>query len=311
MTELLVVGEALVDVVSTPDGRQEHPGGSPMNVAIGLARLGASVTLATRLGTDARGRAIAHHLADSAVRLAPGSIDPATRTSSATATIGPDGSASYDFDIAWDVAELPTTGFELVHTGSIGALMAPGSGAVARCFESVDGGVLRSFDPNIRPSVLGSRGEVLPLVERLARASTVVKLSDEDARWLHPELDPLEVTAHYARLGASIVVVTRGGDGSLLRVGAETADVSAPIVDVSDTIGAGDSFMAGLLFGLTTSIGAGRVRAAAFDDILQAARFAAACAAITVGRPGADLPRRHEVAVPALVPAPAPSERGN
>ena len=300
MTDLLIVGESLVDVLSTPTGQQEHPGGSPMNVAIGLARLGASVTLATRLGTEERGRLITRHLTDSGVHLTPGSVDAAIRTSSATATIGSDGAATYDFDISWDVTGLPTTGFEVVHTGSIGALLAPGADAVAACFEAVDDGVLRSFDPNIRPSVLGGRDNVLPLVERLARSSTVVKMSDEDARWLHPELDPLEVTAHYARFGVQIVAVTLGADGSLLRVGGDTAVVPSQPVRVADTIGAGDSFMAGLLFALTNSIGVADVmrRAAPFGDILQAARFAAACAAITVGRPGADLPRRHEVIVP-------------
>lgn len=299
MAELLVVGEALVDVLSTPAGQQEHPGGSPMNVAIGLARLGASVTLATRLGTDAHGRLITQHLTDSGVRLAPGSIDEARRTSNATATIAADGSATYEFDIDWEITGLQPSGFEVVHTGSLGALLAPGAEAVASCFESVDDGVLRSFDPNIRPSVLGTGEEVLPLVERLARSSSVVKMSDEDARWLHPELDPVGVALHYARLGVQIVVVTLGAAGSVLRVGDDTAMIPAPTVSVADTVGAGDSFMAGLLFALTSSVGVAeiRTRTAAFGDIVQAARFAAACAAITVGRPGADLPRSDEVFV--------------
>lgn len=301
MTDLLVVGESLVDVLSTPTEQQQHPGGSPMNVAIGLARLGASVTLATRLGTDAQGRLIARHLTESGVSLASGSVDESRRTSTATATIGADGAATYDFDIDWDIADLPSTGFDVVHAGSIGALLAPGADVVAARFETIDDGVLRSFDPNIRPSVLGGRDEVLPLVERLARSSTVVKMSDEDARWLHPELDPLEVTSFYAGLGVQIVVVTLGADGSLLRVDDDTAMIPSQAVSVTDTIGAGDSFMAGLLFDLTTSIGVAEVvgRTAAFGDIVHAARFAAACAAITVGRPGADLPRRDELAVPA------------
>jgi len=299
--ELFVIGEALVDVLATQTGQREHPGGSPMNVALGLARLGASVTLATRLGTDARGQLVAQHLSDSGVHLAPASVDPRIRTSSATATLGADGSAVYDFDITWDVESLPASEFDLVHTGSIGALLAPGADTVAEYFETVAGDVLRSFDPNIRPSVLGDRRDVLPLVERLARSSTVVKMSDEDASWLHPELAPLEVTAHYARLGAQVVVVTLGAHGSVLRVGEDTSAVPSPSVDVSDTIGAGDSFMAGFLFALTTSVGIRGVAegTADFGDVVGAARFAAACAAVTVGRPGADLPRADEVAVPA------------
>lgn len=303
MNELLVIGEALVDVVSTATGETAHPGGSPMNVAVGLARLGAPVTLATRIGTDVHGRMLLSHLTQAGVHLASGSVDAALRTSSATATIQTDGSASYDFDITWDVADLPSSGFELVHTGSIGALLAPGGGAVAECFEAAGEGVLRSFDPNIRPSVLGPRDAVVRLVERLARASTVVKLSDEDAQWLHPGLSALELTAHYARLGASIVVVTQGAEGSFVRSGADTMIVPSEPVHVADTIGAGDSYMAGLLYFLASTIGVGRVLGGGISpsEATDACRFAAACAAVTVARPGADLPYLHEVTAPASI----------
>lgn len=297
MPELLVIGEAIVDVVSTATDERAHPGGSPLNVAIGLARLGASVTLATRIGTDANGRMLSRHLAQSGVRLTSGSVDPGIRTSSATATIGADGSAQYEFDISWDVVDLPVSGFGLIHTGSIGALLSPGSEAVAACFDQSEPTVLRSFDPNIRASVLGPRADVLPLVERLARRSSVIKLSDEDASWLHDGLDAAAVSAHYARLGAAIVVVTLGSDGSLVRCGEETAFVASRTVDVVDTIGAGDSYMAGLLHFLTSEIGVDAVLSGRVGlvETIQAARFAADCAAVTVSRPGADLPSLDDV----------------
>ena len=298
MSELLVIGEALVDVVSTEAGREAHAGGSPLNVAVGAARLGASVTLATRIGTDANGRLLSSHLARSGVMLTDGSVDAAFRTSSATATIGSDGSAQYDFDIRWDIADLPAAGFSAIHTGSIGALLSPGGDVVAARFDAAGPDVLLSFDPNIRPSVLGRRVNVLPAVERIARRSTVIKLSDEDADWLHPGLDPAEVTAHYARLGATIVVVTQGAAGSVLRVGDETAFIPAPPTEVADTIGAGDSYMAGLLYFLITTVGTGTILSGKLylTEAVDAARFAAACAAVTVSRPGADLPRLDEVA---------------
>ncbi|MFB2597071.1 carbohydrate kinase [Herbiconiux sp. P17] len=305
MSELLVIGEALIDVVSTANGREAHAGGSPMNVAVGLARLGACVTLATRIGTDGNGVLLSDHLARSGVELAHGSVDPSFRTSSATATIRSDGSARYDFDITWDIAAPPVTGFRAIHSGSIGALLSPGGDVVAACFEAAGPGVLRSFDPNIRPSVLGPRENVLPLVERLARRSTVIKLSDEDAAWLHPGLDAAEVTAHYARLGATIVIVTQGASGSLLRLGAETAFIPAVTTEVADTIGAGDSYMAGLLYSLTTTVGIEPIvsEAASLAEAVEAASFAAACAAVTVSRPGADLPRLDEVTAPSSLPS--------
>jgi fructokinase len=302
MSELLVIGEALVDVVSTAAGPKAHAGGSPMNVAVGLARLGAPVTLATHIGTDEYGRLLSNHLAQSGVAVTTGSVDPSFRTSSATATIQSDGSAEYVFDIAWNVADLSARGFDAMHTGSLGALLPPGGNAVAECFAATAPEVLRSFDPNIRPSVLGPRETVLPLVERIARTSAVVKLSDEDAEWLHPGLDPVEVTAHYARLGAAIVIVTQGAEGSLLRLGGETAYVPSQKTEVADTIGAGDSYMAGLLYFLTTTVGADKIigRTAALPEVVAAARFAAACAAVTVSRPGADLPWLNEVAAPSF-----------
>ncbi|MCU1542784.1 MAG: Fructokinase [Microbacteriaceae bacterium] len=302
MSELLVIGEALVDVVSTASGREAHAGGSPMNVAVGLARLGASVTLATHFGTDEHGQLISSHLARSGVTITAGSVNPSFRTSSATATIRSDGSARYDFDIAGDIADLPVEAFSAMHTGSIGALLPPGSDVVAEYFAAAAPEVLRSFDPNIRPSVLGPRETVLPLVERIARTSTVVKLSDEDAEWLHPRLNPVEVTAHYARLGPAIVIVTQGADGSLLRLGAETTFIPSRKTEVADTIGAGDSYMAGLLHFLTTTVGAGKIidGPVSLREAVEAARFAAACAAVTVSRPGADLPWLDEVA-PTLI----------
>lgn len=303
MPEILVVGEALVDVVSTATGTQAHPGGSPLNVAVGLARLGAAVTLATRIGTDASGKLLTDHLREAGVRLAPDSVAPSARTSSATARIRTDGSAEYDFDITWNLAAVPIQGFDVLHTGSIGALLAPGGPNVATGFEASGTGVLRSFDPNIRPSVIGARDAVLPLVERFARTSTVVKMSDEDAEWLHPELDPLDVTAHYARLGAPLVVITRGAEGSLLRCGAETSSLPPTPARVVDTIGAGDSYMAGLLHRLSTTVSADALSIVGLSlrDAEDACRFAAACAAVTVSRAGADLPHRDEVVDPAPI----------
>lgn len=297
MPELLVIGEALVDVVSSPSGERAHPGGSPMNVAVGLARLGEQVTLATRIGDDEHGRMLSHHITESRVKLSPGSLSPGMRTSSATAVIKPDGSAHYDFDITWDVADLPRSGFDIMHTGSIGALLAPGGTTVAETFEAAGGGALRSFDPNIRPSVVGTLEIVLPQVDRVARASTVIKMSDEDAAWLHPNLDPGEVAARYAHLGAAIVVITRGAEGSLLRMGSDAMFIPSKSTKVVDTIGAGDSYMAGLLHFLSFVVGVDTVLGGGIspDQAADACHFAANCAAVTVSRPGADLPYLNEV----------------
>jgi fructokinase len=298
---VLVVGEALVDVVVQADGSSgEHPGGSPMNVAIGLARLGRETHLLTRLGQDERGREVLRHVEASGVRLVEGSVQPVT-TSSATAVLAADGSASYVFDLVWDIAPgaLPSEPLA-VHTGSIGAVLEPGGTAVERIVRDAAGRATTSYDPNLRPDLMGSPSAVLDRVERLVAASDVVKLSDEDAAWLVPDVAPHELAARWLERGPSVVVLTRGAGGMLGLCRAGRVEVPAPRVQVADTVGAGDSAMAALLDGLWLHdlLGA-PARAALRDigtDVLDAVvRRAVKAAAITVSRPGADPPRAAEL----------------
>ncbi len=123
----LVIGEALIDVVER-EGRVtgEHVGGSPLNVAVGLARLGRGVDFLTHIGVDPRGRRIADHVKRSGVQLVSGSMN-AQRTPTARATIDADGSAQYVFDIEWQLTGTPEVAPPLVaHTGSIAAVLEPG-----------------------------------------------------------------------------------------------------------------------------------------------------------------------------------------
>ena len=297
---VLVVGEALVDVTSAP-GRPEteHPGGSPLNVAVGLGRLGVSVTLATQLGADARGDRIRAHLDDSGVRLA--TTASAAGTATATARLDAEGHATYEFDLHWDPADLPDpSDYTLVHVGSIGSWMAPGADAVADLVDRAgQAGVPVSFDPNLRPILAPDLDAVGQRVRRLAAAAHIVKLSDEDAAVLGSHGDSVvgEILGH----GPALVALTRGSAGSLLASGSIRVDVPAEEVDVADTIGAGDAWMAGLLAGIVTEGWPTRTSFDA-DDLEWLGELAGATAGITCSRPGADPPWRHEL--PALA-APA------
>lgn len=284
MTSALVLGEALVDVVRRGSADPEaHPGGSPLNVAVGLARLGIPTTLHSSFGVDAHGLAIAEHLAASDVTVTPSTVGEAP-TSVAEATLGPDGAATYDFRIAWQLAPVDPAGFDLVHTGSIGAALEPGATRVEEALAAATG--LVSFDPNIRPALMPSREVALARVERLVALADVVKASDEDVAWLYPDATVDAVLARWAGLGPGWVVVTRGGEGADALVAGDRLHVDVPSVTVADTIGAGDSFMAGLL---------AHVLRNGADDPAATLAFAARCAAITVSRPGADPPWRHEL----------------
>ena len=298
----LVVGEALTDVIVDVDGTREFPGGSPLNLSFGLARLGMDVSFLTRLGDDERGRAIERHLSSAGV-VVTRSASAGSRTSVATAVLDESGSASYEFDIEWALPSvLPPLGeVDVLHIGSIGALLDPGARDVAALVTRLRPTATISYDPNIRPQLLGRREDVLARVEALVALSDVVKASDEDLAWLYPAVSPLTAAERWLALGPALVVVTRGSRGSLARTRDNGLESPSLPVTVVDTIGAGDSFMAGLLSGLGDAglLGAPRRQALrAIDETTLAAVIdrATACAAITVSRAGAQPPWRAELA---------------
>jgi fructokinase len=300
----VVVGEALVDLVGQRGGRTlaAHPGGSPANVALGLARLGIPVTLKTRIGRDALGEMVLAHLEASGVRVDGGPDDGAS-TSLAIATLFA-GIATYDFRIDWDVEDLAPLPIETrcLHTGSLATALAPGNASVLDLVEREHerGRVTVSYDPNVRPALLGDAARARPDVERLVALSDVVKVSNEDIRWLYPDRPDEEIAQGWLALGPALVVVTRGDEG--VYAVAEGAEVRRPAVpvDLVDTVGAGDSFASGLLDGLNRADligGARRDALASIDEatLASVADAAALIAAITCSRPGADPPTRNEV----------------
>jgi len=297
-SEFVVIGEALVDCVHPADGGPvtEVPGGSPLNVAIGLGRLGRPVTLAARFGDDPRGQAIADHLRDSGVEL----IEQAAgleRTSSATATLSASGAASYVFDLVWDLTPgmVPPRDYLHVHTGSIGATLEPGAAAVLDVVtrEKARGASI-SYDPNARPHIMGEAQGVKDQMEALIGLSDIVKASDEDCQWLYPGWEIVDVVSRWKNLGARLVVITLGPDGVIAFGPGEPIELPTRATSVVDTIGAGDSFMAGLLDALATRglLGAGATRLSSISaaELTEVLSRALACAAITVSRAGANPP---------------------
>lgn len=289
--DVVVVGEALTDVVTSSAGTIEHPGGSPANVAYGLARLGVATGLLTALGDDDRGAAIETHLRSAGVTLLPGSYSLA-RTSSATATLAGDGSASYDFDVTWALElAAPIAIPKVLHTGSIATFLSPGADAVKTLLQKYRHDCTITYDPNIRPDLLGSHAEALSTFEELIEFTDVVKLSDEDATWLYPRKSLEEIATHVLGLGAGLAVITQGSQGSLLATPETRLVVPSVRSTVADTIGAGDSYMAALIMGLLTG-GANGLGPVVLG---QMGRTATMAAAITVRRPGANPPTAEEL----------------
>ena len=295
---VLVVGEALVDVVPDSNGQpQDFPGGSPANVAITLGRLGRDVRLVTLLGDDARGAAVRAWLEASDVTVLARPT-ASGRTSSAAVTLDATGAASYVFDLDWHLDEVPDDGCDVLHAGSIATVLEPGADTVLEAFRAHRGRALVSLDPNARPSITPDRTDPVRRVEELVTLSDVVKVSDEDLHWLHPDDDPVATATRWAGAGPGLVVVTRGGDGAVaVRPDGTTLEVPGVPVVVADTVGAGDTFSGVLidaLLGLGVRSG-DALRALSDRDVLGAVTTAAIGAAINVSRPGANPPSRAEL----------------
>ncbi|HVX45050.1 MAG TPA: carbohydrate kinase [Mycobacteriales bacterium] len=295
----LVIGEALVDIVIQPGGdRREHPGGSPLNVAVGLARLQNPTELIARMGHDEPGELLRRHLDGSGVALDPACIDDLP-TATAAAQLDAGGHATYHFDLQWILPEVPARqGIQCVHIGSIGAFLEPGATGTVALAASLRDSATVSFDPNIRTEFTGEPQTARKHVESIVAMSDVVKVSDQDLAWLIPGADPATVAADWLSLGPALVVVTRGGSDALAVAQSGPITVPAEPVEVVDTVGAGDAFTTGLLDAL------GRAGLLGQRDLLRgidghalrgALEFAGHVAAITCSRAGANPPWKSEL----------------
>jgi fructokinase len=306
---ITVIGEALVDLV--PDdatgGHRAVPGGSPFNVAIGLARLGNRTSLMARFADDEYGRLLRSTAAAEDIDLSR-APHAAERASVATASVDAAAHATYEFDMEgtadwqWTAEELrrldPDT--EVLHFGSLASWTPPGSARIAELVEECRAGgrVLISYDPNIRPGARGAREEAVDVIERSVRPAHVVKASREDIEWLYPGLAVDDAAERWIGFGADLVVMTDGAAGATAypRAGAPLRRPGRAVT-VVDTIGAGDAFTAGLLTGLVRRglYGGGRLDGISDEMVAEVVDEAVLVAAITCERAGADPPRLDEL----------------
>jgi hypothetical protein len=185
-SRVVVVGESLVDIISDPRRPEEiqvHPGGSPLNVAVGAARLGLLTSLVTHYADDRYGLVIDEHLRSNSVHVINGGTAP---TSTALATLGPDGAADYTFAITWEINKSSLQALAAiqesthVHAGSIAAVLPPGDQATLALVQAAGGHATVSYDPNCRPGISPDAAAARHQAEFFSQGD-IAKASDEDS----------------------------------------------------------------------------------------------------------------------------------
>jgi len=313
---ILVAGYALVDLVPHPreaDTFFAALGGSAFNTALALGRLGVPAAFAGAVSTDAHGERLIAALRAAAVDLGPvvrcAAPTPLAVVAAGTAAAGPRYSFYLQGTAFAEPAPLPAGWKETaihLHVGSSSALLGSSADAALAALGEAQGVLSTSFDPNIRPLLLPPRETIVGRVEACVARATIVKASEEDVAWLYPGRDPAAAAAGWAALGPRLVVLTGGAAGATAFCGDARIFAAAPAIDVVDTVGAGDTFMAGLLAILHAegALGAATLAPAA-DQVARWLAFATAAAALCCTRAGADPPTRGEVER-ALCGAPTP-----
>jgi len=288
-----------------------HPGGGPANAAVALARLGSMARFAGRLSTGTLGRLCRARLEASGVDLAA-SLDVPQPATLAIATLEHGGAARYEFytdgtaDWGWRDAELdrlldralgPTP--VAVHVGSLALVLQPSGAAIESFLGRARATCTVSIDPNVRAGLV-PLATYRRAIDRWASLADIVKLSDDDLAELWPDLDIDGAAAHLHDRGVGLVVITRGAAGAAVSLRCASGpcrfEVPAVATTVVDTVGAGDSFAAGLLhrLGARGALG-GRLSDLGPETARDAVIFAAHVAAITCSRPGADSPWADEL----------------
>lgn len=310
---LLSCGDALVDFlpVKSVDGRDAAvpvAGGSCLNIAVGMARLGAPAGFVGGISNDLFGRIIADQALTSEVDLRFATRSEHQTTLAFVRHVGGEPHyAFYDEATAsrnWTYrrGSIPFDVIEAIHVGSTTLANDQGAAQALAMIEDAAGSTTISFDPNCRPNLVKDKARYVDQMDAFAAVADVVRMSDVDFEYLYGGRDQGEKAKSLVAAGAGLVVVTRGVRGAQAwHAAAGLVEVEAPTTDVVDTIGAGDSFQAALLFALRAI---GRIKRAALaemssDELYRALSFASICAAFTCGRAGADPPRQSDVG-PAL-----------
>jgi fructokinase len=306
---VLVAGDALVDLTPSTTDRgtlayEPHAGGSCLNVAVGLARLGVPTAFLARVSTDGFGQLLRSHLKESGV-LPTYLIDTDDLTTLAAVHLR-DGHATYSFHAA-DAADrgllphhlsgvldrAPLQATTAVHVGSIALVLEPAASTLDGLLRQEAGRRIVSLDPNIRPTLIPDREAYLRRFADWVGLVDILKVSEDDLGWMYPDRSEDEVVDGWLAGGVRLILVTHGREGARATTAAASVTAAAPRVDVVDTVGAGDAFMSAVLARLHVRRLLVRDALTSLDNpkLAELLEFACLIAADTCTRPGGDPPR--------------------
>ncbi|MEV0491514.1 carbohydrate kinase family protein [Streptomyces atratus] len=308
-----VLGECVADAFTVPAPAPGElalrvlPGGGPANTAVALARLGTPARFLARLSDDVFGRLFLGHLEASGVDLTA-AVRAAEPSTLAVAEIDAQGQAAYSFhaqgtaDWQWTADELAATDLAstaCLHSGSLALVREPGGTVVEEFLARASATATISVDPNVRPLLVAPEvyRERLP---RWCALADILRLSEDDLELLLPGHTIERACDIWHAAGVPLVVITRGERGAITSLDGERAAVPAPRTDVVDTVGAGDSFTAGLLHHLgAKGLLGGRLTDLRIEDAAEACAFAARVAALTCSVIGPNPPWASQLRLPA------------
>lgn len=305
---ILCCGEALIDMLPRETTAKEpafapYVGGAVFNTAIALGRLGVPTRFYSGISIDLFGQQLAESLSASNVDLRH------VRFSDRPTTLAfvhlRDGHASYTFYdensagrmLTEDHLPVLSDEIKAVHFSCISLIPEPCGSTYEALMRREHGSRVMMLDPNIRAAFITDKPRHLARLRRMIAMADIVKLSDEDLAWFDESGSDDEIAARWLALGPKVMVITRGGNGAIGFTKNHRVDVAARKVTVADTVGAGDTFNAGILAWLhdNSALSKERLSALSKQDLTAALDFAMGAAAITVSRPGANPPWRSEL----------------
>ncbi|MER3553386.1 MAG: carbohydrate kinase [Meiothermus sp.] len=304
---IVVAGEALIDMNPAPIAGQTaylpHPGGSPYNVAMGVGRLGAPVEFLGRFSSDGFGKLLQDHVRESRVGLQYARLGPELTT---LALVTPTDAGEFFSFYCENTADRLLVPEDLpaalprgaaLHFGSISLLLEPTASTLELLMRREARQRLLTLDPNVRPFLIRNKDEYLERLLGWLEQVDLVKVSQADLEWLYPGESLEDVAQEWKNHGPALVIVTQGGQGTFAVMDGEPIRVSAPRIQVVDTVGAGDSFMSGTLTWLwrAQALSRAALESLSSEQIAQLLEFAVKVAAITCTRAGADPPWQEEV----------------